>query len=197
MLRLIFVVLAIGLSNSCFAQNKKGLIDRWRNSIGASLHLLQNNGGVSPAFGVFYNPQINIVDLSSDFSFAATIPLTLGAHVKTSWLEKTFFYGHIPAVVEANMGHYSTRDFRKDIGMGLGAGYGLQITDKGLSSGFVATIAARTWIVRASLTIRYVFHYNLQGNGYNSHSVVLAMNMGNYFKKLTHMNKISKFQNFK
>ena len=195
--RTIPILLVFLLPSLCLAQKEKTLKDRWRNSIGASVHLLHNRGGVSPGFGVFYNPQINIVNKFSDFSLAATLPMTLGAHVKTSFLEKTFFYGHIPAVLEANIGHYSTRDFRNEIGMGLGAGYGAHITDQGISTGFVATVAARTWIVRGSMTIRYMFHLSVQGNGYNSHNLTLAVNMGNYFKKLTHMNKLSKWQNFK
>jgi hypothetical protein len=181
----------------CSAQKKWTLKDRWRNSIGASVHLLQNRGGVSPAFGVFYNPQINIINNYADFSLAATLPVTLGAHIKDSWIEETFFYGHVPAVLEANIGHYSTRDFRSNIGMGLGAGYGAQITGNNVGTGFVVTIAARTWVVRGSMTIRYMFHLNLQGDGYNSHNLTLAINLGNYFHKLIHMNKMDKFQNFK
>ena len=180
-----------------FAQKKSTLKDRWRNSIGASVYLLHVRDNVSPAFGVFYNPQINIINKYGDFSLAATLPLTLGAHVKDSWIPKTFFYAHLPAVLEASLGHYSTRDFRSNIGMALGAGYGAQIAGSSLSTGFLATVAARTWIVRGSMTIRYMFHYNVQGTGYHSHNLSLAVNMGSYFKKLTHMNKMSKFQNFK
>lgn len=194
--RLLAILLVIILANSCLSQEvERGIIDRWRNSVGASVHILPNNGGVSPAFGVFYNPQLNIINRHTDFSLAVTVPLTLGAHVKTRFLDKTFFYGHIPAVLEASLGHYSTRDFRSDIGMAVGAGYGAQITDKGASSGFVATVAARTWIVRGSLTLRYMFHYDVQRNGYHTHNLVLAVNLGNYFKKLVKMNKLSKWQN--
>ena len=188
----IFMLPCIG-----FAQKKSTLKDRWRNSIGASVHLLHVRDNVSPAFGVFYNPQINIINKYADFSLAATLPLTLGAHVKDSWIPKTFFYAHLPAVLEASLGHYSTRDFRSNIGMALGAGYGAQIAGSSLSTGFLATLAARTWIVRGSMTIRYMFHYNVQGTRYHSHNLSLAVNMGSYFKKLTHMNKMSKFQNFK
>lgn len=180
-----------------FAQKKSTLKDRWRNSIGASAHLLMVKKNVTPAFGLFYNPQINITNRYADFSLAATMPLTLGVHIKDSWIERTYFYGHVPAVLEANIGHYSTRDFRSDIGMGLGAGYGVQINGSDISSGFVATLAARTWFFKGSLTIRYLFHLNVQGTGYHSHALSLAVNMGNYFNKLTHMNKMSKFQNFK
>ena len=195
--RFVILLAVVLLPSLGFAQKKWTLQDRWRNSIGASVHLLHNNGGVTPAFGVFYNPQINIINNYADFSLAATLPLTLGAHIKDSWLDKTFFYGHVPAVLEANIGHYSTRDFRSHIGMGLGAGYGVQIAGEDISSGFVTTIAARTWFFKGSLTIRYMFHLSLQGPGYNSHNITLAANMGNYFHKLTHMNKMSKFQNFK
>ncbi|MCB9192728.1 MAG: hypothetical protein H6602_13785 [Flavobacteriales bacterium] len=179
------------------AQKKSTLKDRWRNSIGASVHLLHVNENVSPAFGLFYNPQINIVNKYADFSLAATMPLTLGAHIKDTWIEESFFYGHIPAVLEANLGHYSTRDFRSNIGMSLGAGYGAQIAGSRIGSGVVGTVSARTWFFKGSLTIRYMFHYNVQGNGYDTHCLSLAVNMGNYFKKLDHMNKMSKFQNFK
>ena len=131
-----------------FAQKKSTLKDRWRNSIGASVHLLHVSENVSPAFGIFYNPQINIINKYADFSLAATLPVTLGAHVKDSWIEETFFYAHVPAVLEASLGHYSTRDFRSNIGVALGAGYGAQIAGSSVSTGFVATVAARTWIVR-------------------------------------------------
>lgn len=179
------------------AQKTGTILDRWRNSVGVSVHLLPVKKGITPAFGLYYNPQINIVNRYTDFSLAATMPMTLGVHIKDSWIDKTFFYGHVPAVLETNFGHYSTRNFYSDIGGGVGAGYGLQVTDKGLSSGFVATAAARTWFFRSSLTIRYMFHLSLQGSGYNTHAIAVAVNMGNYFKKLIHMNKISKFQNFK
>ena len=179
------------------AQKKWTLKDRWRNSIGAGVHLLHVNEYVSPAFGVFYNPQINIINKYADFSLAATMPITLGAHVKDSWIEETFFYGHIPAVLEANLGHYSTRDFRSNIGMSLGAGYGAQIAGSRLGSGIVGTVSARTWFFKGSITIRYLFQYNLQGEGYHTHGLSVAVNMGNYFGKLIHMNKMSKFQKFK
>jgi len=194
--RFVLFLAVLTLPSIGFAQEKGTLKDRWRNSIGASVHLLHAGKNVSPAFGAFYNPQINIINKYADFSLAATLPLTLGAHVKDSWIPKTFFYAHLPAVLEASLGHYSTRDFRSNIGMALGVGYGAQIAGSSFSTGFVATVAARTWIVRGSMTIRYMFHYNVQGTGYHSHNLTLAVNMGNYFKKLTHMNKMSKFQNF-
>lgn len=195
--RSIILFMIILLPSIGMAQKKWTLKDRWRNSIGAGLHLLHVGENVSPAFGVFYNPQINIINNYADFSLAATMPITLGAHIKDSWIEETFFYGHIPAVLEASLGHYATRDFRSNIGMSLGAGYGAQIAGSNVGSGFVATIAARTWFFKGSLTIRYLFHYNLQGVGYQTHGLSIAANMGNYFGKLTHMNKMSKFQNFK
>lgn len=180
-----------------FTQPKWTLKDRWRNSLGAAVHLLHVKDNVSPAFGVFYNPQINVVNNYADFSVAATMPLTIGAHIKDSWIEKSYFYAHIPAMLEASLGHYSTRDFRSNIGMALGAGYAAQLNGKQLSSGPVATLAARTWFFKGSITLRYMFHYSVQGDGFHSHNLSLAMNFGNYFKKLTHANKMSKFQNFK
>ncbi len=161
------------------------------------MHLLHVKENVTPAFGAFFNPQINIVNKYMDFSLAASMPISLGVHIKDSWIEKTFFYGHIPAVLEANIGHYSTRDFRSNVGMGLGVGYGAQIAGSSVGSGLVSTVAARTWFFKGSLTIRYMFHYHVQGTGYNTHTLAVAVNMGNYFNKLTHMNKMSKFQNFK
>lgn len=195
--RPILLLAVILLPSLGFAQKKWSLKDRWRNSIGASVHLLHVNENVSPAFGFFYNPQINIINNYADFSLAATLPISLGVHVKDSWIEKTFFYGQIPAVLEANIGHYATRDFRSKIGMGFGAGYGAQIAGTDIGSGFVATVAARTWFFKGSLTIRYMFWLNLQGNGYDTHTIGVAVNMGNYFHKLRHTNKISKFHNFK
>lgn len=188
----------LALPSIGFAQKKWTLKDRWRNSIGASVHLLMVKKNVSPAFGVFYNPQINIINKYADFSLAATMPMTLGAHVKDSWIDRTYFYGHIPAVLEASIGHYSTRDFRSDIGMALGVGYGAQINGSDVSTGFVSTLAARTWFFKGSITLRYIFHLNVQGvGGYHAHALGIAVNLGNYFKKLDHMNKISKWQNFK
>lgn len=193
------IVIALLLPTTCLAQkyNKWTLKDRWRNSVGASVHLLHVGENVSPAFGIFYNPQINIINKFSDFSLAATMPLTLGAHVKDSWIDKTFFYGHIPAVLEASLGHYSTRDFRSNIGMSVGAGYGAQITGESIGSGPVGTVSARTWFFKGSLTIRYMFHYHVVGDGYLTHCLSVAVNLGNYFTKLDNMNKMSKFQNFK
>lgn len=196
--RLAILIAILMFPSIGFAQNKGTLKDRWRNSIGASAHLFMIKKNVSPAFGLFYNPQINIINKYADFSLAATMPLTLGVHIKDTWIEKTYFYGHIPAVIEANIGHYATRDFRSDIGMGLGVGYAAQINGGDISSGFVATLAARTWFFRGSLTFRYIFHLNLVGiGGYHTHGLGVAVNMGSYFKKLIHMNKISKFQKFK
>lgn len=195
-----FVIVMAMLALPCigFAQQKWSLKDRWRNSIGASVHLLMVKKNVSPAFGVFYNPQINIINKYADFSLAATMPITLGAHVKDSWIDRSYFYGHIPAVVEASIGHYSTRDFRSDLGGAVGIGYAAQINGGDVSSGFVATAALRTWIFKGSLTFRYMFHLNLVGyGGYHAHALGIAVNLGNYFKKLDGMNKLSKWQNFK
>jgi hypothetical protein len=195
--RLILFLTIFLLPSLGFAQKTSTLKDRWRNSIGASFHLLHVSENVSPAFGVFYNPQINMINNYADFSLAFTMPISLGVHIKDSWIDKTFFYGQIPAVIEANIGHYATRDFRSKIGMGFGAGYGAQISGSDVGSGFVATVAARTWFFKGSLTIRYMFLLNLQGKGFNAHTIGVAVNMGNYFNKLTHMNKISKFHEFK
>lgn len=195
--RIFIILLAFAiLPQIGFSQKKWTLKDRWRNSIGAGVHLLHVGENVSPAFGVFYNPQINIINKFSDFSLAATMPITLGAHIKDSWIDRTFFYGHIPAILEANLGHYATRDFRSNIGMSLGAGYGAQITGMQVGAGPVGTVSARTWFFKGSLTIRYMFHYNVNGSGYLTHHLSLAVNMGNYFNKLDHMNKMSKFQRF-
>lgn len=195
--RLILFLAILLVPSIGIAQQKWTLKDRWRNSVGASFHLLHVGENVSPAFGAFYNPQINIVNNFSDFSFAYTMPISLGVHIKDSWIDRTFFYGQIPAVFEANIGHYSTRDFRSKIGMGFGAGYGVQIAGSNIGSGIVGTVAARTWFFKGSLTVRYLFMANIQDTGYHAHSLVVAVNMGNYFNKLTHMNKMSKFQNFK
>jgi hypothetical protein len=201
--RILFVLAILMLPTMGFAQKKSSLKDRWRNSIGSSVHILHvrtsaiQRKGVTPAFGVYYNPQVNIINRYPDFSLAATMPISLGVHIKDSWIERTFFYGHVPAVLEANIGHYSTRDFRSNIGMGLGAGYAAQFTGSNVGTGFVATASARTWFFRGSLTIGYLFHYHVQGTGYNTHTIAVALNMGNYFKKLVHDNKMDKFQNFK
>ena len=198
MSRITIIIILFLLPSIGFGQKhgKWSLKDRWRNSVGAAVHLLHVGENVSPAFGLFYNPQVNIVNKYSDFSLAATLPVTLGVHIKDSWIERTFFYGHIPAVLEANLGHYSTRDFRSNIGMSLGAGYGAQITGMDVGAGPVGTLSARTWFFKGSLTIRYMFHYNIHGTGFLTHHLSLAVNMGNYFKKLDHMNKMSKFQRF-
>lgn len=194
---LTFLLIVALVPQMGFAQKKWTLRDRWRNSIGAGVNLLHVGENVTPAFGVFYNPQINIINQFADFSFAATMPMMMGVHIKDSWIEETFFHGHIPAVLETSLGHYSTRDFRSNVGMSLGVGYGAQINGARFGSGFVGTMGVRTWVFKGSITIRYMFHYNMQGNGYDAHCLSLAVNMGNYFNKLVNMNKMSKFQNFK
>lgn len=196
MMRTVFILLFCLTVQDTWAQEppEGPLLSRWRNSAGASVHLLQNNGGVGPAFGLYYNPQINIINKYADFSLAATMPMTLGAHVKNAAVDRTFFYGHIPAVLETNIGHYSTRDFRSGIGVGIGAGYAAQINGNAFGSGPVGTVAVRTWFFKGSLTLRYMFHYNLVGNGFLTHAVAVAVNFGRYFEKLRQKNKMSRFQ---
>lgn len=175
--------------------SKAQFIDRFRHSAGASVHFIPSSSAVSVPFGAFYNPQVNILNRFTDFSVAATLPLTLGVHIKSSLVPQTFFYAHVPAVIEANIGHYSNRSSRNDIGMGIGVGYALQATNLGAGSGPVFTVAARSWVFRGSITIRYMFHLNATpGYGYDTHNVTLAINMGRYFSKLRTDNRIEKWQ---
>lgn len=198
MKRIVLLSVVIGCAHLAVAQKGGGLAERWRHSVGASVHLHMISKNVSPSYGVFYNPQINIVNQFADFSLAATLPVTLGVHIKDSWIKQTYFYGHIPAVLEANVGHYSTRDFRSDLGGGFGVGYAAQINGNDVSSGFVATAALRTWIFKGSLTFRYLFHLDLVGQGgYNTHSLGVAVNLGRFLRKIDGLNKLDRWQNFK
>lgn len=188
---LTFLLLMLGLTTVSMAQMK----DRFRHSAGAAVHLLPfGSGGVSAPFGIYYEPQFNILNRYTDFSVAATIPVTLGVHVRNDYLPRTFFFGHVPAVIETNIGHFSTRKFYNDIGMGAGAGYAMQITDQGVGGGPVFTAAARAWVGVGSITVRYIFHLNLQGSGYDSHGIALAWNFGRFFKKLRADNALEKWQ---
>jgi len=133
------------------------------------------------------------------------VPVMLGAHIKSSFVQNTFFYAKVPLITEANIGHYSTRDFTNAVGMTIGGGYALQYTNLGIGHGPVATVSARTWIKHVSITIRYLGMFQIPTTdqngksvptkGYNSHMLVLAFNMGNYLRKVRQMNKISKWMN--
>ena len=200
MRKLPLILLFVVLAQSADAQ----FIERWRSSIGPGISLLENKGGASTAVGLFYNPQINYINRFSDFSMSVAMPLLLGAHLRSSFVPSTFFYAHIPLITEANIGHYSTRDFTNDVGMSIGGGYGLQVTDRGLGHGPVATASVRTAIKTFSFTIRYQILFNLENGdatsppkGYRSHTIVFAVNLGRFFKKLNQMNKISRWQGFK
>jgi hypothetical protein len=200
--RLFFIILiGIGLHTSTSAQLK----DAFRHSVGAGVSLLQNKGGVSPAFGLYYHPQINYLNKFSDFSMSVGLPVMLGAHIKSSFVENTFFYAKIPFITEANIGHYATRDFTNSVGMTIGGGYAMQYTNRGLGHGPVATISTRTWIKHVSITVRYLGMFQIQrtnaddevidATGYHTHMLVLAFNMGDYLSKVRQMNKISKWMN--
>ncbi len=168
---------------------------RFRHSVGAAAHIIPfGTGGASAGFGAYYEPQFNILNRYTDFSIAASMPLTLGAHIGNSYLPNTFFFGHVPVMMEANIGHFATRRFYNDIGMGAGAGYAMQITDKGVGGGPVFSVAARAWAAVTSITVRYIFHLNLQGSGYDTHGVALAINLGSFFKKLRADNALEKWQ---
>jgi len=174
------------------------VIKRFRHSVGVAAHFIPQKNGVSVPFGVYYDPQVNIINNFTDFSLSAGLPLTVGAHISDGFIDETFFYAHIPAIIEMNIGHYSTQKFYSDIGMGLGGGYAAQITDKGAGHGAVFTLAARSWFFKGSITLRYMFHLNMAGNsGYDSHNIALAVNLGKFFSKLRNDNALEKWQRFK
>ncbi len=202
MTRLALVLLVcIGIQIPAEAQ----FIDRFRHSVGAGTSLFQNKGGVSPAFGLYYHPQVNYINKFSDFSMSVGLPAFVGAHIKSSFVQNTFFYTKIPLITEANIGHYSTRDFTNSVGMSIGGGYGMQYTDLGLGHGPVATASARTWIKHVSITIRYLGMFQIPQTdengvavttkGYHSHTLVLAFNLGEFLSKVRQMNKISRWMN--
>jgi hypothetical protein len=171
------------------------LADRFRHSLGASAHFIPfTGGGVSVPFGAYYEPQFNIIDRYSDFSLAVSSPLTLGAHVSSSFIPHTYFYGHLPIVLEADLGHFSTKRFYNDIGMGAGVGYAMQVNGMDVASGPVFTAAARVWASKLSLTLRYMFHYNVTGLGFDTHAVAVAVNLGSFFKELRADNALEKWQ---
>ncbi len=168
---------------------------RFRHSLGASAHFIPfEGGGVSVPFGVFYDPQINIIDRYADFSLAATLPVTLGAHVGSSFVPRDFFYAHLPAMLETNLGHFSTKRFYNDIGMGIGVGYAAQVTGLDVGAGPVFSMAARAWVARFSLTVRYMFHLHVHGAGFDTHNLTLAVNLGSFFKELREDNALEKWQ---
>lgn len=142
----VFLFLAVVIPFNGHAQ----FLKRFRHSVGAAAHFIPFRNGVSTAFGAYYDPQMNIINTFTDFSLAAAIPLTLGVHVEDGFIPETFFYAHVPAVLEANIGHYSTQKFYSDIGMGLGAGYAMQVTQLGAGHGAVFTLAARSWLFKGS-----------------------------------------------
>lgn len=169
--------------------------ERFRHSVGASSHFIPfTGGGVSVPFGVYYEPQFNIIDRYSDFSLSVSSPLTLGAHVSSTFIPRNYFYGHLPLVAEANVGHFSTKRFYNDIGAGAGVGYAMQINGLDVASGPVFTAAARLWASRVSLTVRYMFHYIVTGSGFDTHAVSVAVNLGSYFKELRADNALEKWQ---
>ena len=171
--------------------------------MGAGTSLLVNKDGVSPAIALFYNPQINYINRFSDFSMSVAVPMMLGAHIKSSFVPATFFYAHLPLITEANIGHYASRDFTNDVGMSIGGGYAMQVSDLGVGHGPVATASVRAGIKTFSFTVRYQAYFNLNtgedgtASGYNSHNIVFAVNLGRFFTKLNQMNKISRWQGFK
>lgn len=188
---LVLITLLILQSADAIAQ----IADRFRHAVGASAHFIPfEGGGVSAPFGVYYEPQFNVIDRYSDFSLAVCSPLTLGAHVGNSFIPRTYFYGHLPLVAEANLGHFSTKRFYNDIGTGVGVGYAMQINGLDVASGPVFTVAARVWASRVSLTVRYMFHYNVTGIGFDTHSLAVAVNLGTFFKKLRADNALEKWQ---
>ncbi len=135
---------------------------------------------------------------------SVAVPMLLGAHIKSSFVQSTFFYAHLPLITEANIGHYSTRDFTNDVGMSIGGGYGLQVTNLGIGHGPVATASVRTAIKTFSFTVRYQVLFNIanetevgEAKGYRTHTIVFAVNLGRFFRKLNQMNKISRWQGFK
>ncbi len=201
-MRILFsTLICFGLQFSASAQFK----DAFRHSVGAGVSLFQNKDGVSPAFGVYYHPQVNYINKFSDFSMSVGLPVMVGAHIASSFVPNTFFYAKVPLITEVNIGHYSTRDFTNAVGMTIGGGYGMQYTDLGLGHGPVATASARTWIKHVSITIRYLGLFQVPvydqndvaepPTGYHTHMLVLAINMGNYLSKVRQMNKISKWMN--
>jgi len=192
-MRLTFLTLLLTTIVCCDAQAQ--FMKRFRHSVGASAHIVPiAERGITVPFGVFYNPQFNILNRYTDFSVAATMPLTLGAHVENAVLPRSYFYAHLPAVAEVNIGHFATRRFRNDIGVGLGAGYAAQINGADVGTGPVFTAAARAWVGVFSLTLRYTFHYNLTGLGYDSHNLTVAVNLGRFFKSLRADNALEKWQ---
>lgn len=200
MRKLPLVLLLVVLCQSADAQ----FIDRWRSSVGAGAAMLEYRDAVSPAIALFYNPQVNYINRFSDFSMAVAMPIMLGVHPPSSFIDKTFFYGHLPLITEANIGHYATRDYTNAVGMSIGGGYAMQVTDRGIGHGPVGTASIRTAIKTFSFTIRYQVYFNLRMgedidplSGYNSHNIVFAVNLGRFFKKLNQMNKISRWQGFK
>ena len=173
--------------------------------MGAGTGLLQYRDGVSPAFGLHYNPQINYLDRHSDFSLSVAMPFMIGGHIASSFVQNSFFYAKVPLITEMNIGHNSTRDFTNAVGMSLGGGYAIQVTDLGLGHAPVATASVRTWVKHVSITIRYVGMYYINSTpddgtvaiekGYNTHTLTLAINLGHYLSKVKQMNKISKWMN--
>jgi len=181
------------------------LLDHFRHSVGLGVSMLQNKEAVSPAFGLYYNPQLNYLDKFSDFSMSVAMPVIVGGHIETSIVDTSFFFAQVPLVTEVNIGHYATRDFTNSIGMSFGGGYAMQVTNRGLGHGPVVTASFRTWIKHASITVRYIgmFQFTQEEtngtvvfpDGYNSHSIALALNLGQYLSKVRQMNKISKWMN--
>lgn len=160
------------------------------------LHI-EAKDGVSPAFGAYYNPMLTLFELGTDVSVALNVPITAAIHIENDWNPNTFFFGHFPLLAEVNYGHYSTHNFYQPIGLGIAAGYAGQYSNLGFGHGVVFSAAARSWLIKnSSITIRYMFHWNMSGEtGYNAHHIVIAGNLGRFFEKLQHANKISRFTN--
>ncbi len=80
---LLLLLISAPLAHGQFAK-------RFRHAAGAAAHIIPfGSGGASAGFGAYYEPQFNILNRYTDFSIAASMPLTLGAHIGNSYLPNT------------------------------------------------------------------------------------------------------------
>jgi hypothetical protein len=188
----ILVVLSGSVSGQRAA--KKGNIFAQRLTVSSGFDYSLEESNVPAAAGINLYPQLFLTSGFTDFSLS----VAAGAMVNYYWEKKEVNSGKnlflmIPATLQLNIGHGSSKDFHSAAGGFTGAGWNMQSDGERTVHGFALDAGFRFWLFGKSFTLGFMYFPEAEKIFSSGKIIFLHINLGKYLEDVKANNKVSNF----
>lgn len=168
-------------------------LKRTHISIGAGDYQYPYNTKMENVFAGNFATQTDLFFRYSDFCISLNTQFAAGYHIKMYQDSLRGFSGDVPLILQANIGHLSSKDFYSYFGGFAGGGIDWLSHNGWRYKTPLVTIGLRSWLFGQSFTIRYMHYYLNYFELKMMNSITLDLNIGKYLSSVKANNQISNF----